>query len=339
MSDPIELLITLPFPENLVKEVRGISPRLNVILHSANSPEEILAETWEKVEVLYTNNVLPEPESVPNLRWIQFHWAGIDSLIENPLLKKEKLLASTLSGSSASQVAEYVLMMLLALGHHIPMLLDHQAQKEWPDERWERFRPRELRNSTVGIVGYGSIGRQVAKLLSTFGAVVLATKRDAMHPEHNGYTPENLGDPGGDLVHRLYPPQALKAMLKECDFVVITVPLTAETHHLVGAKELEAFKPGAYLIDISRGEVIDHSALVAALQEKKIAGAALDVFPAEPPPADNPLWTLPNVILTPHISGISRRYDERAIELFTENIYRYMADLPLYNLIDLERGY
>jgi phosphoglycerate dehydrogenase-like enzyme len=128
-------------------------------------------------------------------------------------------------------------------------------------------------------------------------------------------------------------------MLKECDYVVVTLPRTKETRGLLGAKELAAFKPGAYLVDISRGEIVDHNALIPLLRERKIAGAALDVFPVEPLPADSVLWKLPNVIITPHIAGFSPQYDERAAELFAQNLHRYLDELPLYNRLDLSLEY
>jgi len=143
-----------------------------------------------------------------------------------------------------------------------------------------------------------------------------------------------LGDPGGDMVNRLYPPQAVCSMIKECDYVVITLPLTSATRGLIGAKELAAFEPGAYLVDISRGGVVDHNHLIPLLREHKIAGAALDVYPVEPLPPDSPLWKLPNVILTPHIAGFSPNYDERAVSLFVQNLHRYLEELPLYNRLD-----
>jgi phosphoglycerate dehydrogenase-like enzyme len=201
------------------------------------------------------------------------------------------------------------------------------------------FSPNELCGSTVGIIGYGSIGRQIARLLQVFGATVLAAKRDVMHPEDTGYTLEGLGDPNGDFVTRLYPPQSLVTMLKECDYVVVTLPRTTATRGLIGAKELAALKPGAYLIDISRGDIVDHNALIPLLRDRKIAGAALDVFPAEPLPADNPLWKLPNVIITPHIAGFSPHYDQNAATLFGQNLQRYLEDLPLYNRLDLTLEY
>jgi phosphoglycerate dehydrogenase-like enzyme len=230
-------------------------------------------------------------------------------------------------------------MMCLALGHRLPDLAVCQSRAEWPADRLDRFSPLELRGSTVGIVGYGSIGRQIARLLHEFGATTLATKRDAMHPQDNGYIPEGQGDPGGDFVQRLYPSQALHSMLKDCDFVVITLPITPVTRGCFGAVELAAMKPGAYLVNIARGEIVDQLALLEALRGHKIAGAALDVFTEEPLPPDDPLWKLPNVIITPHISGVSSHYDERAVDLFSENLQRYLAGLPLYNRFNLEQGY
>ena len=128
-------------------------------------------------------------------------------------------------------------------------------------------------------------------------------------------------------------------MLKECDFAVVCVPLTPSTKHLFSAEQLEVMKPSAFLIDVSRGGVIDHEALLAALEEGQIAGAALDVYPQEPLPEDNPLWKITNLILTPHIAGVSRDYNQRAVNLFVENLNRYLKGKKPYNLVDLERGY
>ena len=339
MNSPIEVLITLPFTEELVSQLQAVSPRLRLTLQNASKPEDIPSEIWQRTEILYTDRVLPNPDQAPALGWIQFHWAGLERAIDEPILRKPELIATSLSGAAATQVAEHVVLMCLALGHRLPDLVDHQKRAEWPRERFKRFLPLELRDSTVGIVGYGSIGREVARLLHAFGATILASKREAMHPDDSGYLPEGLGDPRGDLVHRLYPPQALRSMLKECDFVVVAVPLTPKTLDLIGAEQLAVMKPTSYLVDVSRGGVVNHSALLVALRERKIAGAALDVFPEEPLPADNPLWKFPNVLLTPHISGNSPYYDQRAIALFADNLARYLAGTPLLNPVDPLRGY
>lgn len=346
MSNLVEVLITLPFSEELIQRLSAVSPRLHLDVHRARKADEIDDETWERVEVLYTNRVLPRPEQVPNLRWIQFHWAGIDHAVGAPILQAPGILATTLSGANATQVAEHIVMMLLALGHHLPDLLTAQRRGEWPKDRWERFSPSELRERIVGIVGYGSIGRQVAHLLNGFGARVFAIKNDVMHPTDQGYIPSNpgyvlggYGDAQGDFAFRLYPPQALHAMLKECDFVLITVPLTNSTRNLINAEALAVMKPTAYLVDTSRGGVVDHAALAIALREHRLAGAALDVFPEEPLPDDSPLWKISNVILTPHISGNTPFYDERAVDLFSQNLRRYLAGQSLLNVYNLKRGY
>lgn len=339
MDSLIEVLITLPFPEELLERVSAVSPRLRVTALKAEKAQDISVETWQKTEVLYTVNILPEPEWAPRLRWIQFHWAGIDSLIDHPILKKADLVATSLSGAAVTQMAEYILMMLLALGHRLPALIENQRAARWPKDRWKLFSPRELRGSTVGIVGYGSIGREVARLLNAFGATILATKREVMHPQDKDYVPEGQGDPTGDLVRRLYPPQALRSMIKECDFLVVTVPLTKGTHGLIGEEELKAMRPTAFLVDVSRGGVVDQAALITALRDGKIAGAALDVFEEEPLPAESPLWKLPNVFVTPHISGVTPEYDTRAVDLFVENTKRYLEGKPVFNQIDLSRGY
>lgn len=338
-SSPIDVLITIPISTPLTKPLQEVSPLLRVTVHPADSVDNIPDELWSRCEVLYTQQVIPGAKLAPNLKWIQYHYAGADALPETILEGRPNLVVTTMSGAAASQVAEYVLSMLLALAHQLPALAANQKKAEWPKDRWERFRPRELRTSTVGIVGYGSIGRQVARLLREFGATVLATKNDAMHPEDNGYTPEGLGDPNGDLIHRLYPAQALKSMLKDCDFIVVAVPLSDNTHGMLNAEVLSACKSGAYLVDISRGGIVDHTALIKALNEHRLAGAALDVFPEEPLPKKSPLWEMQNIIITPHIAGISAFYDERAIALFAENLSRYIADLPLYNIFDLKKGY
>ena len=310
MSEQIEVLITVPFPDKLINSLIALSPRLKIHLVAAQKSAEISTDLWKRIEVLYTARILPALDQAPGLRWIQFHQAGLDHVVSAPILAKPEVKVTNGSGTMASQVAEYVVAMLLSLGHHLPELGSLQRRAEWPRDRWERFSPRELRGSTIGIVGYGSIGRQLARLLQPFGVEILATKRDAMHPEDHAYTPDGMGDPEGELIHRLYPAQALRSMIKLSDYVVVCVPLTTETRNLIGPQELAAFKPEAYLVDVSRGGIVDHTALLTALKEHRLAGAALDVFPEEPLPEDSPLWKAANLTLTPHISGISTQFDD-----------------------------
>lgn len=335
----IEILITSPLSDDLVNRLSGISPEIHIIIFPARKEEEIPQGIWGRTEILFTDHVLPTLGKAKNLKWIQFQSSGIDRWVDAPILTKTGILITTLSGAAVSQMAEHAIMMMLALGHKMPAMSISQRKSEWPKDRLERFIPLELRDSTVGIVGYGSVGRQIARLLEPFGTTVLATKRDARTPQDNGYALEGLGDSGGNLVHRLYPAEALKSMMKLSDFIVVAVPLTKMTQGFINASIFTSIKPGAYLIDISRGKVVDHGALLKALQDGKLAGAALDVFPEEPLPADNPLWGMPNVIITPHLADASSRYDSQSCELFSENLHRYLAGLTLYNLYNSDLGY
>lgn len=340
MSDtPVEILITVALNDDQIDQLRQVSPRLHIRTQTAKVVEDISPIIWEQIEILYTDRLAPLPNIVPKLKWVQYHYAGIDHVASALLLHDPRITVTTVSGAASPQVAEHAVMMMLALGHKMPDLHVLQARSEWPRERWERFKPVELRGSTVGLVGYGSIGREIARLLQPFGVRILATKRDAMHPRDSDYEIEGTGDPHGDLFTRLYPGKAVQSMIKECDFIVVCVPLTADTRGLIGEGEIAAMKPGAFLIDVSRGGIVNHAALIQALQDKKIGGAALDVFPEEPLPATSPVWKLPNVLISPHISGISPYYASRAIAAFAANLRRYLTEQPLLNRFDPERGY
>jgi phosphoglycerate dehydrogenase-like enzyme len=334
-----EILITLPVPDSALDDLRQLSSRLRITHHVTRHAEDISPEQWAQTEILYTDVVLPDPSFVPNLRWVQFHYAGIEFVFDTPMVKAENVVFTSLSGANAPQAAEYAVMVMLALGHHLPDLFESQEKAEWLSDKRERILPKELRGSTVGLVGYGSVCRELARLLSTFEVTVLAAKKDARHPEDHGYTIPGLGDPEGNYFHRLYPMEACKAMLKECDFVVVCLPITADTRNSIGEAELAAMKPGAFLVNLGRGGVVNQSALLTALQERRLAGAALDVFAEEPLPASSPLWHLPNVIITPHIAGMSTAYRDRALRLFTENLRRYLNGQTLLNQVDPLRGY
>jgi len=335
----IEVLTTIPFPEAIMQRLKAVNPRIKVTLFPAQAVEDVPPDLWNKVEVLYTDVLLPPVNLVPNLRWVQFHYAGIDYVFDSQLALKPEIILTSMSGASAVQEGEYILMMLLSLGHRLPELLLNQSKQEWPNDRWEKFIPTELTNSTLGLIGYGSIAREVARLVQPFNVKVLAAKRDVMHPADEGYTIDGHGDPEGNYFHRLYPIEAIKTMLKECDFVVCTLPLTPETKGMISDEVIRAIKPGAYFIHISRGGVVDENALVQALIEKRLSAAAVDVFAQEPLPAASPLWKVPNLVLTPHVSGFSPRYKERAGEMFIENLRRYLHEEPLMNTFIPNRHY
>jgi phosphoglycerate dehydrogenase-like enzyme len=250
-----------------------------------------------------------------------------------------KVQATTLSGANAPQVAEHAMALLLALSHHIPDMVADQSRNQWPTQRGQRYVPKEVMNSTVGIIGYGSVGQRIARMLQSFGVTILASKRELMQTEFKDYQVDGQGDPKAEIPRRLYPGKALRSLLKECDYVIVTVPLTPETRGMLGADQLSAMKPSAVLVDVSRGGVIDQEALARALERGQLAAAALDVFAEEPLPADSPLWHLPNILISPHVAGLSPHYLERAFSLFKENLTRYITGDELLNKIDLSRGY
>lgn len=341
MKNKLQILTTFELSEESRERITEAGDGIELTVIPTRDPAKIPDERWAETNVLYTWDILPEPEKVPNLKWIQFNSAGIDPFLDHPLLEREDLVATHMSGAITGQIAEYVLMALLAFGRRLPKLMRFQREHHWPEQeaRWQGFKPVELRYSTVGILGYGSIGRQVARLLQPFGAEVLAAKHDIMHPEDSGYTPEGMGDPQGSFFRRLYPIEALHSLLAASDFVVVALPLTEQTHHILDADAFEAMKATGYLVNVGRGALMDQSALVTALKEGQLAGAALDVFEEEPLPADSPLWELENVILSPHISGMGSHLEEETLSLFLANLNRYLTDLPLYNQVDLQRGY
>jgi phosphoglycerate dehydrogenase-like enzyme len=338
MADLIHVFILTqsPIPEHLLQTLRAVSPRLSVEHRTAKTLAE-LGEVWAGVEVLYTTGLLPAPEQAPNLRWVQGHFAGVDQVIDHPLIARVRL--TTASGIHASNMGGYVLMMILAFAHRLPRMVQYQSRAEWPADRWNIFVPRELRDSTLGIVGYGSIGRETARLAKAFGMRVLACKRDPSRRADDGWRLPDSGDPDGRYVDRLYSHVDLLSMLTECDYVAVTAPLTPETVGLIGAKELRGMKPEAVLINVARGGLVDQAALIDALQRGLIAGAALDVFTPEPLPPDSPLWRLSNVIISPHVSGFTPHYDERAMALFAENLRRYVKGEGLLNEANVSRGF
>jgi len=338
-SDPVDILIHYPLNEAQLARLAGISPRLRLDAPGPVDFGSMPADMLQRAQVLLTTKSLPQPERAPALCWVQFAYAGVEVILGHPLLERKGLQVTTLSGAVAPKVAEYAVMAMLALCHKLPLMLKHQHEKLWPTDRWDRFVPRELRGSTVGLLGYGSIAREIARLLQPFQVQILATKKDMLTLADTGYTPEGTGDPQGQLFTRLYPPQAMRSMLKLCDFVVVCLPLTDETVGVVDAAALDAMKPDAYLVGLGRGGQVDEEALAEALRQKKIAGAVLDVFTQEPLGPEHPLWDVENLVITPHIAGDTLHYEELVADLFAKNLQRYLAGEPLLNLVDPAKGY
>ena len=335
-KEPIRVIVAADFSDEIMAELREISPRLHIERHFPEVPDSV----WPETEVLYTIRHFPDPEQAPRLRWIQLNYAGLDGVVNQPIVQAEDVEVTTGSGIHAVQMAEFCLAMMLAFMYKLPKMMELKQKAEWPEKRFEMFAPHGLRGQTVGIAGYGTIGRELARLADQMGMTVLATKRDLKRTvDDDGYREEDTGDPTGDIPMRLYPPEALATMARECDYLVLTVPLTDATRHMVDETVLNAMKKTGVLINVARGGVVDEAALISALAAEKIAGAALDVFETEPLPSSSPLWNLDNIIIAPHVSGYTSRYHEKAAQLFDENLRRYLENRPLLNRYDRERGY
>lgn len=335
--EPIDVLITVPLDDALVEQLQAVSPRLFFTLRRPGE-DGSLGDDLDRYEIIFTAGPLPEPESVPNLRWVQLFWAGVDDIADHPLLNSDVSLCTS-SGVHAISMAEYAMALILAFARRMPRILDHQRRVDWPSGRFQLFVPHQLFGATLGIVGYGSIGRHLARLGKGFGMEVLAVKRNAMEVVDPGYTEPGVGDPEGDLPDRIYPPQALRSFLGECDYVVLLLPLTAGTRHLINERALKAMKKSAVLINLARGAIVDTGALIEALQDETIAGAALDVFEEEPLSEYSPLWQMPNLVLSPHVGGFTPYYNARATDIFAENLRRYLDGDPLLNRVDTHLGY
>ncbi|MBZ0279783.1 MAG: D-2-hydroxyacid dehydrogenase [Anaerolineae bacterium] len=335
-QDTIRVVVAMDFSDEIMHSLRAISPRLHIERHFPNVADNV----WEETEVLYTLRHYPDPALAPHLRWIQMHTAGIDHAMKQPIIRAEDVEVTNASGVHAVQMGEYVMGMMLAFAYRVPLLLEYQAKGEWPQKPHSIFSPRELRGQTLGIVGYGSVGREVARLAQTFGMTILATKRDLKHvTDDEGYAEPGTGDPDGSIPARLYPPEALASMATECDYLVVIVPQIEGTPPVIDETVLDSMKKSAVLVNVARGAVVDEAALITALSSGKIAGAVLDVFKEEPLPSTSPLWNLDNVILTPHVSGNSSRLHEKCAALFAENLQRYVEKRPLLNRVNRKRGY
>ena len=333
---PLDVLVTMPFSDAQLDRVRRVSPVVRV------TRAEPAAADYSRIDVLYAGVPPRDLARAPNLKWVQLHMAGVDALAEHPLYTQSTIPLATTSGVHASTIAEYALTMLLALAHRVPRMLEWQGRGTWPPDaqRWPLFVPSEVRGATLGVVGYGSIGRELARMAkAAFAMTVVASKRDPRQHADPGYTLPGTGDPEGRLPDAWLGPDGLPELLARSDVVVMCAPLTAQTRRLIGARELALMKPSAYFINVGRGASVEEEALAAALREGRIAGAAIDVFAQEPPPAGHPLYALDDVIVSPHVSGFLPSYDDKCTDLFAENLRRHLAGAPLLNVVDRARGY
>jgi phosphoglycerate dehydrogenase-like enzyme len=269
----------------------------------------------------------------PRLTWVHSASAGVERAL-TPSARARGIVITNARGVFSRPIAEYVLMMILAISRRLPQLLELQRERTW-----QPLEGVELRDVTVGIVGLGSIGRAVGALATAFGCRLIATRRRADAGADNVSPDPDETDLGHLKLDRVLGPEGLPELLAESDFVVLAAPLTPDTEGMIDDAALAGMKPGAWLINIARGRLIDERALLRALREGRIGGAVLDTFADEPLAQSSPFYDLPNVIVTPHTSWSSSRVLDRSVGLFCDNLRRFAAGEPLLNVVDPAAGY
>jgi phosphoglycerate dehydrogenase-like enzyme len=314
-----------------------VMPRRFVDDLRAAFPHHAFLDAWDR-ETL--RRLLPEADvaftpfvdrdilqAATRLRWIQSPAAGVGSLMYPELLASDVVL-TTARGVRARSIAEHVIGVTIALAREWPVALRAQVAHEWAQDRLEGSdaRVRTLHGLEMGIVGLGAIGGEVAKIATALGMQVRGIRRRA-----------HLPPPAG--VDAVWPPDRLDDLLAGSDVIVLAAPHTPETKLLIGRRELQRVRGGALLINVARGKLIDDEAVVEALRDGRLGGAALDVFTREPLDPSSPYWDLPNVIITPHTAGAMRDYWTPLVALFSENLRRFERGAPLLNVVDKTVGY
>jgi phosphoglycerate dehydrogenase-like enzyme len=317
-----------------------IMPRSFVDQLRRDFPHHTFLEAWDREEL---RRQLPEADiaftpfvdrdlfpSLSRLRWVQSPAVGVGSLLFPELLASPVVITSA-RGIRARSIAEHVLMVTIALARRLPHAMRAQAAHHWAQDELEgpSSGVRILDGARMGIVGLGAIGAELARIAAPFGFRVSAIRRRPDQPR---------SDDAGDVVD-VWPPERLLDLLAQSDVVVVAAPHTLETRRLIGRREIAAMKRGGYLVNIARGKMIDDDAVVEALKNGRLGGAALDVFTSEPLDPASPYWDLPNVIVTPHTSGSMQDYWTPLVALFSENLRRFDAGRQLINVVDKVAGY
>ena len=270
----------------------------------------------------------------PRLSWVHSATSGVERAL-TPSALERGVVVTNARGVFSRPIAEYVVMMILAVSRRLPQLLELQRERTW-----QPLEGTELRDVTVGIVGLGSIGRAVGALATAFGCRVVAVRRRAdAGMESTAVDDEDGRSLGEIMLDRVGGPETLPELLAESDFVVLAAPLTPETEDMINAETLALVKPGAWLINVARGRLIDERALIRALRDGQLGGAVLDMFRDEPLPPMSSFYDLPNVIVTPHTAWSSGRVLDRSVELFCDNLRRFATGEPLLNVVDPSAGY
>jgi phosphoglycerate dehydrogenase-like enzyme len=285
------------------------------------------ARGLEDCDVAYTWILsAAELAAAPRLKWLHTSAVALETLALPELFARGVIVSNTRSVQS-TPIAEHVMAVMLGLAKQLPFVLDAQRDRRWAQNEFVGPRlPWLLKGRTLGLIGVGTIGAEIARLASAFGMQVIALRR-RLHGE---------AVPG---VSEMLPPDALDTLLERSDVLVIAAPLTPQTLGMMGAAQFARMKPGAILINVGRARIIDHVALGEAMASGHLGVASLDVYHREPLPADDPLWTLPNVILTPHTSGFRQGHWEEVVDLFSENLRRFQRGEPVRFRVEPELGY
>ncbi len=317
----VRVLISFPLDDEYVLKIREVE---DVDVVKATEPDTILREI-EDAEVLYASKITKEEFSkAKKLVWIQSPFVGVDSLLIDEV-KKSDIIITCSRGVHASQASDHVFALILAFARRLPELFEDQKKRRWKPRHPFPFDPLdELQGKTLGIIGLGSIGMEIARKGKCFGMRVMGVK-STISPV--------------DYVDEVYSPESIDRVLEQSDFLVLCVPLTPKTAGMIGEKELGKMKKTSYLINIARGGIVDEIALIRALREGWIAGAGIDVAEREPLPESSELWDLENVIITPHVAGSTPHYWDRAVSIFIENLRRFLSGEELMNVVDKDKGY
>ncbi|MEM7739138.1 MAG: D-2-hydroxyacid dehydrogenase [Deinococcota bacterium] len=314
-------------PEASLARVRDLARDYTIVI---TKEEQEIQTLRDGVEICVGNPATRLLIDAPNLRWCQLWSAGADWLFRLPDIDTVAATITTAAGVHPEPIGEHVFAMILGLARRFPELMVAQQAHTWhkPDRVHiihEVIRVREVYGSTLLILGAGTIGSELARLAKAFNMTVLGVRNDPSKTSDN--------------IDEMYSPDALHTLLPRADVVVSILPFTPATKHVMNASAFAAMKPGALFINVGRGKTVDEQALVNALQQGHLGGAGLDVFEVEPLPQDSPLWEIPNVIITPHCAGSTPSYQARAMDIFVDNLERYLQDKPLNNVVDVARGY